>query len=155
MTRTLIIVVGALAAAACTTYGGPRYGRADSPNDSGYYETRLDGNRYAVQYRADDGDSRLAEDWAFRRAAELTLDRRYDWFQVLSRSRNFSDSAFQRYDAYRQTYDDGRYDDRPAYGDYDDNVVRLEILMGNNPPPRANSVYDARRVLEYRTDGRY
>lgn len=150
--KKILLAAAALTLTACATSYGPRYQEARGPSDIGYYETRIDQNRYHVQYRTDVNDPRLAEDWAFRRAAELTLDNRYDWFQVISRSRNFSDSAFQRYDTYRHTYDDRRYDDRPPYGDYGDSVAMVEIIMGGNPPPRANSVYDARRVLDRRDD---
>ena len=150
MKQSVIAVALAIAAgllSACASNYGPRYQEARSPSDIGYYETRLEENRYIVQYRTDVNDPRLAEDWVFRRAAELTRDNRYDWFQVLSRSRNLSDSTFQRYDSLR--YDDARsYDTRPPYGDYADAVATIEILMGNNPPPRASSVYDARQVLD-------
>lgn len=148
------VAIGALALSACASTYGPRYGQARGPGDAGYYDTRIDQNRYRVQYRTEDGNSQLAEDWVFRRAAELTLDNRYDWFQVIARSRDFSDTAFQRYDATR--YDDSRsYDDRPPYGDYADSVAIIEIIMGENPPPRASSVYDARRVLDQSRDNRY
>jgi hypothetical protein len=154
MKKSLIaLAIGALALSACASTNGPRYQEARGPGDSGYYETRIEQNRYRVQYRADDRDSQIAEDWVFRRAAELTLDNRYDWFQVIARSRDISDNAFQRYDATR--YDDSRnYNDRPPYGDYGDSVAMIEIIMGENPPPRASSVYDARRILDQFRDNR-
>ncbi len=156
MKKTLLaIAISAFALAACaSTYGAPRYQQARSQGDTGYYDTRIDQNRYRVQYRVESGDAQLAEDWVFRRAAELTLDNRYDWFQVLSRSRDLSDSAFQRYDSTRYEDDRTNYD-RPPYGDYGDSVATIEIVMGENPPPRANSVYDARRVLDQARGDRY
>lgn len=150
-----ILAAAALATAGCATGAyGPVYEPANSQYDDGYSETRLDDNRYRVQYRVDNGDLRLAQDWALRRAAELTLNQRYDWFQIISRNRMFEDDAFDRYDSFRR-YND-RYDERPRYYDsrYDDQAVAvIEVIMGNNPPPRSASVYDARDALNYTRRG--
>lgn len=151
----LAIAVIAFGLTACATSYGPRYQKAQGQSDVGYYETRIDQNRYRVQYRLSSGDPQLAQDWVFRRAAELTLDNRYDWFQVLSRSRDLSDSVFQRYEPTRYNYDDRSANERPPYGDYGDQVAMIEIVMGENPPPRASSVYEARRVLDQTRDRRY
>lgn len=156
-----MIAAALLATAGCATGAyGPEYHAAQSAYDDGYLETRLDENRFRVQYRVDNGDARLAQDWALRRAAELTLNQRYDWFQVISRNRMFHDEAFERYDSFRRyddRYDersryDDRYDERPRYHEdrYDDQAVAvIEIVMGADPPPRSASVYDAREALEY------
>lgn len=156
MKKILLAIVGAaFALTACASTYGPRYQQARTQGEVGYYDTRIDQNRYRVQYRLTSGDARLAQDWVFRRAAELTLDNRYDWFQVLNRSRDLSDNTFQRYEATRYDYDDRTANDRPPYGDYGDQVAVIEIVMGENPPPRANSVYEARRVLDQSRDRRY
>lgn len=149
-----LFAAAALAIAGCASgYYGPHYERATSQYDDGYSEFRLDENRYRVQYRLENGDPQLAEDWAMRRAAELTIQHGYDWFQVLSRSSAYSDDDFRRYDNY-QHYDD-RYDERPRYDSRynDDSLAVIEVLMGNDPPPRSASVYDARRVLDYTRGG--
>ena len=146
----------ALAMAGCATGGyGPVYESASSQYDDGYSEARLDDNRYRVQYRIENGDLQLAQDWALRRAAELTLNQRYDWFQIISRNSTFRDDDFRRYEPYR-SYNDSYYD-RPRYDSrYDDDaLVMIEVVMGNNPPPRSASIYEARRVLEYTRGGRY
>jgi hypothetical protein len=150
-----ILALVALATAGCATGYGPSYGPARSASDSGYSDVRIDDNRYRVQYRIESGDVELAQDWALRRAAELTLDSRYDWFQIISRNRMFDDEDFNRYERLRSYNDD--YNDRPRYDSrYDDEaVVTVEVLMGNNPPPRSASVYDARQVLDYTRRGRY
>jgi len=155
MKKILIALAALVAAAGCTTAYGPRYERASAPSGFGYYDTQLDQNRYRVQYRARESGP-YAEDFAMRRAAELTVQRRYDWFQIVARSRRVSDDFFGRYDGTRYYRDDLAYRERPRYGDgYDDAVVVLEIVMGYNPPPRASSIYDARQVLNYRYDSRY
>ena len=142
----------AITAVSCVTASGPRYERASSANDFGYYDTRLDDNRYRVQYRADGSDYGVAQDFAMRRSAQLTLDRGYQWFQVVGRSRAVSDDMFGRYDSSRYAAPESNRD-RPPYGsDYRDDVVVLEIVMGYNPPPRGSSIYDPRRVLDNRYD---
>ena len=150
-----ILGVAALAMAGCATSYGPTYEPANSQYDSGYSEQRLDDNRYRVQYRIERGDTALAQDWALRRAAEVTLGQRYDWFQIISRNAAFRDDDFDRYEPYRR-YNDS-YTERPRYNDrYDDDaVVMIEVVMGNNPPPRSSSVYDAREVLNYTRNRRY
>lgn len=150
-----ILGIAALAMAACTTGYGPSYGPANSRYDSGYSDYRVDDNRYRIEYRIENGDTRLAQDWALRRAAEITLNQRYDWFQIISRNSQFRDNDFDRYEPYR-SYNDGYYD-RPHYDDRYDNdaVVVIEVVMGNNPPPRSASVYNARQVLDYTRGARY
>lgn len=102
------------------------------------------------------GSGSFAEDAAMRRSAEMTLDRGYNWFQIVGRSRNVSDELFNRYDRTRSYSDDATYRDRPVYGEgYDDALVVIEIVMGYDPAPRASSIYDARRVLDYRSGPRY
>ncbi len=147
--------VALLTAAGCATAYGPVYERATSQYDDGYSEQRIDDNRYRVQYRVENADPQLAQDWALRRAAELTIQRNYDWFQVISRNSAYTDDDFRRYDRF-QYYDD-RYDERPGYDTRynDDAIAVIEVLMGNNPPPRSHSVYDARRVLDYPAGRRY
>ena len=153
-----IIALALLTVAGCASGPrGPVYERADSQYDEGYSETRIDDNRYVVRYRTDASDRTLAQDWALRRAAELTLDQRYDWFQVISRSRAFSDDSFERYERMRIYDREGdRYSTRPRYdARYDDDTLAvIEVLMGSNPPPRGSSIYNARQVLEY-TPRRY
>ncbi|WP_411816659.1 CC0125/CC1285 family lipoprotein [Hyphococcus sp. DH-69] len=152
--RFSLIALSAITLSACASgYYGPVYEPARSSSDSGYSEYRIDDNRFRVQYRIENGDLELAQDWALRRAAEVTLNQRYDWFQIISRNRTFRDDDFERYDRFR-SYND-RYYERPRFDQRfdDDAVVIIEVIMGNNPPPRSASVYDARQVLDY-TRGR-
>ena len=147
-----------LIVAGCATAYGPRYQAASGPGDIGYFDTRLDENRYRIQYRTDYADPALAQDFAMRRAAELTLNRGYDWFQVINRNNIMTDDAFGRYEGSRYRFDDGPYRDRPAYYDRgygDDSVAVIDVVMGYNPPPRGSSIYEARRVLDYLNSRRY
>ncbi len=142
-----------IAAAGCATSYSPRYQRASDDRDIGYYDSKISDNRYVVQYRTDRANPALAEDFAMRRASELTLDSDYDWFQIIHRSRAMSDTSLNRYDGSR--YYQNEYQSRPTYGDYDDGLVVLEIVMGYNPPPRGDSIYDARRLLDQLRNRRY
>lgn len=151
MTRLMVLAVLAAALGACATAFGPAYGPARHPGDVGYLDRRIENNRFIVEYRADRRDYARAEDFAMHRAAELTLQNGYDWFQVISRNRAVSDALFDRHEESR--YRDRRYGypDR-AYPDYREDRVgdgdaRLEIVMGYNPPPRSRNIYEAERVL--------
>lgn len=155
MKKLVLAAFCAALVSACATGYGPTYQRASGPYDAGYFDQRLDDNHYRVQYRSDRADPRLAQDFALRRAAELTLQQDYDWFQILSRNSAFADGAFDRYDSMQYYHDEyprpPRYDSR-----YDDDAVAvIEILMGYDPPPRSANIYDARRVLAYARDRRY
>lgn len=155
--RALALALTAMLAVGCASSYGPDYDRAENRGDLGYYDTRLDQNRYRIEYRTDYRDSELAQDFAMRRAAELTLQGGYEWFQVIHRNRAFSDDFFGRYDTYRYNDRNDRYRGRPAYydGDYNDSAVAvIEVVMGYDPPPGGSSIYDARRVLDYTSDYR-
>lgn len=154
MKKLVLAACFAALVSACASYG-PAYQRASGPYDTGYFDQRLDENHFRVQYRSERADPRLAQDFAIRRAAELTLQQDYEWFQILSRSSAFDDGVFDRYNS-MQYYND-EYSRPPRYDSrYDDDAVAvIEILMGYNPPPRSANIYDARRVLAYARDQRY
>jgi hypothetical protein len=163
----LAALASAALLSACVTTYGPAYQQARAPGEIGYWSQRVEENRYVVEYRAASSrDSSLAEDFAFRRAAELTLSNDYDWFQVIGRNRAISDRLFDRHSGLQYRDERSGADDRsyPSYrddwrrgygGDHGDSVAVLEIIMGNNPPPRSASVYAARRVLDQLGGDRY
>ncbi len=81
--------IAALAAlaflAACAST--PVYGPAASAGASGYSETQVENDRYFVTYRARNGASaQVIEDYALLRAAEITLQNNRDWFTVVRRT---------------------------------------------------------------------
>lgn len=61
--------------------------------------TGVDENHYLVHYRSGYADPRLAQDFAIRRAAELTLQQDYEWFQIISRNSAFEDRVFDRHES--------------------------------------------------------
>ncbi|MFA7556018.1 MAG: hypothetical protein WCY88_17370 [Spongiibacteraceae bacterium] len=51
----------------------------------GYSETEISTNRYCVDYKARSHSAGKAKNYALLRAAELTLEKGYDWFVVVDR----------------------------------------------------------------------
>lgn len=76
-----IIPLAFFALAACATSTGPTYQAASSPSATGYRDTAIEKDRYRVSYRSTNTGG--ARDYALLRAAELTLAKGYDWFEVV------------------------------------------------------------------------
>lgn len=75
------IAVSALALlGACAT--STPYGPATSANAKGYTVLPIENNRFRITYK--DSSEDLARTRALRRAAEITLERGDDWFQVVN-----------------------------------------------------------------------
>jgi hypothetical protein len=79
------VLVIALGLGACASTS-PKYVPAANAEDHGYYSTRLGENRYRVVYN---GNVRTGlnttRGYALLRAAELTVQEGYDWFQIVDR----------------------------------------------------------------------
>lgn len=69
-----------LALGACAT--NVPYGPAASDSAKGYSVLPIENNRFRITYK--DSSMELARSRALRRAAELTLEKGDDWFQVVS-----------------------------------------------------------------------
>ena len=76
--RTAVSALLVLGACATETVYGP----ATSDRAKGYSEMAIENNRFRITYR--DNTMELARSRALRRAAEITLERGDDWFQVVS-----------------------------------------------------------------------
>lgn len=78
-------IMAILSISACAS--SPQYVPADDADDYGHYTTQLSENRYRVVFN---GNSRTnlntTKDFALLRAAELTLQEGYTWFEVVDRS---------------------------------------------------------------------
>lgn len=77
-------ITGVFILAACASV--PDYRQASSQREPGYYDTRIENNRYAVSYRLNSSDYALARELALRRAAELTLESGFDTFELVTES---------------------------------------------------------------------
>ncbi len=152
---TLILVgVAALALTACAATA-PVYQQAASEDAYGYRETPIEDNRYRVSYRG--RDSAAANDFALLRAAELTLARGYDWFEIVSadteqlssRSSGSSVSIGGSTGGYRSGVGVGVGIGLPLGGGSSGGSVRiLEVIMGEGDKPDSPNAYDAFTVQQ-------
>lgn len=82
---SLVLVTSAMLVACASS--GTAYTLASEPGDYGYSERKLTETRYRVSFT---GNSRtpvdLVQDYALLRAAELTVQKNYDWFEVADRA---------------------------------------------------------------------
>jgi len=156
MKRFVILgVVGsALVLSACASLAP--YGAQQGPGGQGFSEQRIESNRYRVTYNGVGAPGPVA-DYALLRAADLTTQEGYDWFEVV------------------QAWTDGRPGGagggRPSvsigggtsrYGGYSASGVgvgvglnlsgpqptstTLEVVLGRGTKPDRPSVYDARSI---------
>lgn len=86
-TLVLRVLAAGLAAAALASCATPTsYAPADA-GGYGYREQRVENDRYIVTFTGNSAtDPQAVGDAALKRAADLTLEQGYDWFEVVSRS---------------------------------------------------------------------
>jgi hypothetical protein len=87
MLRKIFIISAALLLVACASTT-PNYQQASSEGAPGYYENQITENRYRVTFTSRSSNQDIAKDFALLRAAELTMQKGYDWFQVADRDTN-------------------------------------------------------------------
>lgn len=160
MIRTLVIATAALSLAACASLAP--YGPQRGPNGQGFSEQRIESDRYRVSYNGVGAPGPVA-DMALLRAADLTLEQGYDWFEVTQRwIDGRPDSAGGMRPSVGVSYGSGRSSGR--YGSYSSSGVgvgvglnfsgpsptstTLEVVMGNGPRPDRPNAYDARGVQD-------
>lgn len=162
MKRLVIPVIAAagLALAACASLAP--YGAQTGPGGQGYTEQRIENNRYRVTYYGV-GAPGPVSDLALLRAAELTTQEGYDWFEITQRwVDGRPDSAGGMRPSVGVGYGSSRYDGR--YGRYSSSGVgvgvglnftgpsptstSLEVVMGNGARPDRSDAYDARGVQD-------
>ncbi len=84
MKPVVIACTALLLAGACAST--PAYREARSASATGYSEQVVEKDRYRVQYRASGTDAGKAQDYALLRAAELTLEKGFSTFEIVSRN---------------------------------------------------------------------
>ena len=87
--KAMLQQLGLLAAAAmlvgCAS-SSVDYSPADAPGAEGYSERAISSDRYSVTFVGDSStELAIVQDYALLRAAELTVQKDYDWFSVASR----------------------------------------------------------------------
>ena len=126
------------------------------PNGPGFYDTRIEDDRYRIVYRAPGQLTRdQVEDQALLRAADVTLDNGYDWFRVAGRQASVDQPSgpvvslgtgstnFGRHSAVGVGLGTSfRMGGRPAQ------TLMLEIQMGKGETPNDRAAYDAREVAQ-------
>lgn len=155
MKRPLIatlVAASALSLAACASMAP--YGPALSPSAQGFAEQRIESDRWRVTYRGV-GDPSVVSDYALLRAADLTVDQGYDWFEVTQRWIDGRPSG-----GVRPSVSIGAGSSR--YGGYRSSGVGvglglsfegqqptstvIEVRMGRGQTPEGYDAYDARGV---------
>ena len=162
------VLAGCLALALAGCASSPDYRRASGPASPGYREQVIDTNRYRIEYRLNANHAGKAQDYALLRAAELTLQKGYATFDVVSRSsdlntaeRPYTSFGMERDVAFTRTCGllACRTTATPVYTNTHAHfgtparetfaVVSFEIVMSNKPADGASNTYDAASVVRH------
>ena len=156
MKRLAIALTGlsVLALTACASLAP--YGQQRGSGGQGYSEQRIESNRYRVTYNGVGAAGRVA-DWALVRAADLTTEQGYDWFEV---TQSWTDGRPGGAGGVRPSVSIGGGSSR--YGGYSASGVGvgvglnfsgpsptstvLEVRLGRGTAPDRAEAYDAREV---------
>ena len=156
MKRLALALTGlsAIALTACASLAP--YGAQMGPNGQGYSEQRIESNRYRVTYNGVGAAGRVA-DWALVRAADLTTEQGYDWFEV---TQSWTDGRPGGAGGVSPSVSIGGGSSR--YGGYSASGVgvgvglnfsgpqptstTLEVVLGRGQKPDRPNAYDARAV---------
>lgn len=130
----------------------------------GYEQQRIESDRYLVSFMGNSlTDRETVETFLLFRAAELTLEQGYDYFQLVRRETDeesrlvgtgpgYYDRFHVRYRYFHPVY--GWYGWRDPFWD-DVNVREInryeamaEIVMGRGPAPDSPDAFEAREVVE-------
>lgn len=146
--------------AGCASSGG--YERASGAGDYGYTDTKLEDDRYRIEYRLRGKDIGRAQDYALLRASELAMAEGSSWFSIVDRDTGVDEGDDPRLAEIRAerriTRDCGllgcRTTSSPGYGvetsigriDRDATVVVVEILLGDGEKPANADAYDAAQL---------
>ena len=133
------------------------YGPAFDRNDFGYSVQAIESNRFRVSYRGKDATS--AQTYALRRAAEVTVENRAEWFRVVNRYAEQDPRSGGRGSSISIGGGTGSGGMRGGVGlgvgigfplggqSSIETTESLEIITGSGPKPADAEVYDARSVL--------
>lgn len=164
--KMIFVALIAVALAACSS--STTYQPAEKLGAYGYTETKLGKNRYRVTFTGNTiTDKETVNDYALLRAAELTMQEGYDWFQLVNRdseSKSRSTSSFSGvhevgggssvYQRCGLMSCDTYVVDHPSRlsGGVSSTSTRtsyqssLEIKMGNDPMPDTAEAYNAQEL---------
>jgi len=158
MIRCLVIAATALSLSACASLAP--YGPQQGPRGQGYSEQRIESDRYRVSYNGVGAPGPVA-DRALLRAADLTLEQGYDWFEVTQR---YIDGRPDSAGGFRPSVSVGVGSSSGRYGGYrysgtstgvgvglnfqgpSPTSTLLEVRLGRGERPDRGEAYDAREV---------
>lgn len=155
MKRLILPALAALSLSACETPQPMAYQPLAGAKTVGYSEQRIEPGRYRVSFHGAQGAPRtMVEDFALRRAADLTVADGYDWFRVYERT-----VAWDRGDTGPRvgvSVGGMSFGRRSAVGAGVGTAFNLgggpaltatvEVVMGKGEKPAGPDVYDARGV---------
>ena len=152
----LAVAASALTLGACASLAP--YGPQRGPGGQGFVEQRIDRDRFRVTYNGVGAPGPVA-DRALLRAAQITTDQGYDWFEVTQRYIDGRpDSAGGVRPSVSVGYGSSNYGGWRASGTGvgvglnfsgpSPTSTSLEIVMGRGQRPDRPEVYDARGVQE-------
>lgn len=160
MKTPALLAAASLALAGCASLAP--YGPQTVQEGQGYSEYRIEQTRWRVTYRGVGAPGPVA-DYALLRAADLTVEQGFDWFEVTQRIVDGRpDSAGGFRPSLGVGYGGGSY--RSPFGRYSSSGVgvgvglnfqapsrtstTLEIVMGQGQVPSRPEAYDARGVQQ-------
>ena len=158
MIRSVLAATAALSLAACASLAP--YGPQGASGGQGYAEQRIESDRYRVTYNGVGAPGPVA-DLALLRAANLTLEQGYDWFEVTQRyidGRHDSAGGFRpslsvgygsrsgRYGGYRYSGSSTGIGVGLNFSGPSPTSTLLEVRLGRGSAPDRGEVYDAREV---------
>ena len=156
MINKFVILIISVFAIGCATPGPATYGPVDA-NGFGFSETPIEADRYRILFRGSAGMSpETVEDFAFRRAAELTKEKGYDWFRVVSRSTagdvrggvDVGGGVGTGSVGRRSSVGVGIGGNFGRLGAREFYTTRLEVLMANGETPDEADAYNASIILD-------
>ncbi len=150
----IVAAASALTLSACASLAP--YGPQGGPGGQGYSEQRIERDRFRVSYNGVGAPGPVA-DMALLRAAQLTTEQGYDWFQVTQR---YIDGRPDSAGGFRPSvsvgYGASNYGGWRASGTGvglglnftgpSPTSTVLEVRLGRGPRPADAEVYDARDV---------
>jgi opacity protein-like surface antigen len=162
------VAAAALALSACETATPYQPVVAGNPQSGGYSDQQIEANRWMVTFSGNELTSReTVERYLLFRAAELTLNQGYDWFQTADRNTNKQSSYIgdapvwggywgPRWGVYRRGYGWGYgYWGDPFWGgpldvqQVSQYSASAEIVMGHGAKPNDPRAFDAHAVVEH------
>ncbi len=165
MSKTMSLIIAILLLNSCAS-SEVEYAPASEPEAAGYTEQQIADNRYRVVFTGNDRSTmETVQNYALLRAAELTIQKDYDYFRVAERNtitipdsgpstsvvmstgtRSQTDCGLLGCEtSYAPDFASTEIHNVPDDSRYSSN---LEIVMSNNSDGASDDRYDAREVID-------